>query len=186
MAEEDGGGAVPLGGGVQRGVAGVPGGGLGTALAAHLDGHRVDRVQSEGAHPQDDLGGADVGAALEAVVDGDAAGPYAQPGRFEGQCGGEGHGVGAAGARDEHQGGPVRRRGRQRRPGGPRGAHGDRLLRGGRGGRGVRGVVVQYVVKYAADRHAYRGDRWMGTHVRFQSSAGGSGAVYGFFVTQSA
>lgn len=30
-------------------------------------------------------------------------------------------------------------------------------------------VFFQYVVEYAADRQAYRGDRWVRTHVRFTS-----------------
>ncbi len=44
------------------------------------------------------------------------------------------------------------------------------------------------VVEDAADREAYRGDRWMGTHVRFPSviRGGASGGELGgasFFVT---
>ena len=102
----------------------------------------------------DDLGGAQVGAGLQTVVDGDAAGADAELGGLEGEGGGERHGVGAAGARDEHE-----RRGRLlvRRPAG------EAVLAQGRR------VVGEDVVEYAADRQAYRRDRRMGTHVRFPS-----------------
>ncbi len=153
MAEQDGGGAVPGGAGVEGGVTGVPGCCLGAALAAHGHTGGLDGVQAQLAQAQDDLVGAQVGAGLEAVVDGDAAGPDAQLGGFEGEGGGEGHGVGAAGACDEHE-----RRGRA-------------LVRGVPGGAGgLEGLVVgEDVVEYAADRQAYRRDRRMGTHVRFPS-----------------
>ncbi|CAM5391629.1 hypothetical protein SGLAM104S_00550 [Streptomyces glaucescens] len=160
MAEQDGGGAVAFGGGVQRGVPGVPGSGFGAALAAYRDGGGLDRVEAEFAQAQADLRGAQVGAGLEAVVDGDAARADAELGRLEGEGGGEGHAVGAAGAGDEDE-----RRGRGRlaaRPGW--GAWGKRGL-------GLLGeaVVGEDVVEDAADRQAYRRDRRMGTHVRFPS-----------------
>ncbi len=149
VAEQDGGGAVALGGGVQGGVAGVPGGGFRTAVAADGDGDRLDGVQTEFAQPGGDLGGAQVGARLEAVVDGHAAGGAGRPGGFEGEGGGERHGVGAAGAghEDERGGGPLV----------------------GRGPAGRSAVFGEDVVEDAADRQAYRRDRRMGTHVRFPS-----------------
>ncbi|BFO14093.1 hypothetical protein SHKM778_04810 [Streptomyces sp. KM77-8] len=73
MAEEDGGRAVPFGGGVQSGVACVAGGGLGAAVAADGDGDGLGGVEAEFAQPGDDVGGAQVRAGLEAVVDGDAS-----------------------------------------------------------------------------------------------------------------
>lgn len=85
---------------------------------------------------------AGVGAVLESVVDGDAAGAHGELAGLEGEGGGERHGVGAAGAGDEHEGGVL----------------------------GVRGGVLgENVVEYAADRQAYRRDRRMGTHVRCPS-----------------
>ncbi len=156
---------MALGGGVEGGVAGVPGGGLGAArpaaaapvrgavrhpcLAADGDGDRLDGVQAEFAQPGGDLGGAQVGARLEAVVDGDAAGAQTGAGGFEGEGGGERHGVGAAGAGHEHE-----------RGGGP-------LV--GREAAGRPAVFGEDVVQDAADRQAYRRDRRMGTHVRFPS-----------------
>ncbi len=103
VAEQDGGGAVAGRGGVQGGVACVAGGGFGAARAADADGDGLDGVQPQFAQAQDDLFGAQVGAVLQAVVDGDAAGPDAEPGGFEGEGGGERHGVGAAGAGHEHE-----------------------------------------------------------------------------------
>ncbi|GAA2584804.1 hypothetical protein Stube_28200 [Streptomyces tubercidicus] len=93
------------------------------------------------------------------MVDGDATGADPQLGGLEGEGGGERHGIGAAGARDEHERGlvPV-----------------------------LRAVVGEHVVEYAADRQAYRGDRWMGTHVRFQSFSWGASGRGRHFVTQSA
>ncbi len=151
MAEQDGGGAVAFGRGVECGVAGVAGGGFGPAGAADGDGDGVDRIEAEFAQAQDDFGGAHVGAGLEAVVDGDAAGSDAELGGLEGEGGGQGHGVGAAGAchEDERWG---------------------RLVRGGmRKCRGGAVVLGEEVVEDAADRQAYRRDRRMGTHVRFPS-----------------
>ena len=120
VAEQHGGGAEPVGGLVQGPVAGVAGGGLGSAFAADAHGDGLDRVEAERGQAGDDLGGAQVGAGLEAVVDGDAAGPDAELGGLEGEGGGERHGVGAAGAGDEDErrgpagGGPgVRGRGRE-------------------------------------------------------------------------
>ncbi len=155
MAEQDGGGPVPGGGGVQRGVARVAGGGFGPAFAADGHGGGLDGVQAEFAQAQDDLFGAQVGAALQAVVDGDAAGPDAEAGGLEGEGGGERHGVGAAGAGHQHE-----RLGR---------ALGQALggRRGGYAGRGVQ--FGEDVVEDAADRQAYRRDRRMGTHVRCPS-----------------
>lgn len=149
MAEQDGGGAVALGGGVEGGVAGVPGGGLGTSVAADGDGDRLDGVEAEFAQPGGDLDGARAGARLEAVVDGDAAGAQTGAGGFEGEGGGERHGVGAAGAGHEHERG------------------GGALV--GREAAGRPAVFGEDVVQDAADRQAYRRDRRMGTHVRFPS-----------------
>lgn len=104
MAEQDGGGAVAFGGGVQRGVAGVAGGGLGAALASDVHGDGLDGVEVHGGEPGDDLGGAETGSRLEVVVDGDAAGPDGEFAGLERERGGERHGVGAAGAGDEHEG----------------------------------------------------------------------------------
>lgn len=88
---------------VEGGVAGVTGGGLGAAFAADGDGDGLDGVEAEPAQAQGDFLGAQVGAGLEAVVDGDTAGADAELGGLEGEGGGEGHGVGAAGAGDEHE-----------------------------------------------------------------------------------
>lgn len=169
MAEEDGEGAVAFGGRVEGGVAGVTGGRLGSAFAADGHGGGLDRVEAEFTQPQDDLVGAQVGAGLQAVVDGDAAGAEAELGGFEGEGRGEGHGVGATGARHEHE--------RRLRA----------LVRGVVKGAGVAGrtalgrtalgrttgsrtaVLGEDVVEDAADRQAYRRDRRMGTHVRFPS-----------------
>ncbi|MDH6451917.1 hypothetical protein M2155_004325 [Streptomyces sp. SAI-119] len=148
VAEQDGERAMAFGRGVEGGVAGVARGGFGSAFAADGHGGGLDGVQAEFAQPEDDFLGAQVGAGLEAVVDGDPAGAQAEFGGLEGEGGGEGHGVGAAGAGDEHE----RRR---------RGLVGTVL------GSGV--VVVEDVVEDAADRQAYRRDRRMGTHVRFPS-----------------
>ena len=157
VAEQHGGGAEAVGGGVQGAVAGVAGGGLGAAVPADAHGDGLDRVEAECGQAEDDLGGAQVGAGLQTVVDGDAAGADAEFGGFEGEGGGERHGVGAAGAGDEDE-----RRGRLpcEVPGEAEGADGD--VRGGR-------EVGEDVVEYAADRQAYRRDRRMGTHVRFPS-----------------
>lgn len=159
MAEQDGGGAVAGGGGVQRGVAGVAGGGFRAARAADRHGGGLHGVEAQLAQAQDDLFGAQVGAALQAVVDGDTAGADAEPGGLEGEGGGERHGVGTAGAGHEHE--------RCRR------GSGRALGRGLDGRRGVdAGRSVQFgedVVEDAADRQAYRRDRRMGTHVRCPS-----------------
>ncbi len=111
-----------------------------------------DRVETEFTQALDDFRGAQVGAGLETVVDGHAAGSDAELGGLEGEGGGEGHGVGAAGARHEHE-----RRGRL-------------LVREGVRDRGGGAVVFgEEVVEDAAYRQAYRRDRRMGTHVRFPS-----------------
>ncbi len=145
VAEEDRGGAVALGDGVQRGVAGVAGGGLGAARPAAVDPHGLDGIEVEGRETAHDLGGTEVGARLEAVVDGDPAGPDPEAGGLEGEGGGEGHGVGTAGARDEHE---------------------RRLAGGGGGGGRSQG---EDVVENAADRQAYRRDRGVWTHVRMSN-----------------
>ncbi len=103
MAEEDGDGAVAYGRVVEGGVAGVARCGLGSAGAADGHGEGLGRVEAELAQAQDDFFGAQVGAGLEAVVDGDAAGADAEFGGFEREGGSEGHGVGAAGACHEHE-----------------------------------------------------------------------------------
>lgn len=103
VAEQDRGGAVAFDGGVQGGVAGVAGGGLGPAVAAHGDGDGLGRGEPQLGEAQHDLVGAQVGAGLQTVVDGDAAGTDAEFGGFEGEGGGERHRVGATGARDEHE-----------------------------------------------------------------------------------
>src|SRR5690606_36077520 len=146
--EQDGGGAVPFRGGVEGGVARVAGGRLGPAVAADPHGGGLGRVEAEFAHPEHDLGGPPVGARLESVVDGDPARADAEAGGFEGEGGGERHGVGAAGAGHEDERG------------------GGALVPGPAGGAAVFG---QDVVQDAADRQAYRRDRRMGTHVRFPS-----------------
>lgn len=159
MAEQDGGGAVAGGGFVQRGVAGVAGGGLRSSLAADGHGGGLHGVEAQFAQAQDDFFGAQVGAVLQAVVDGDAAGADAEPGCLEGEGGGERHGVGAAGARHEDE-----------RGGGESGRALGRASGGRRGGDA--GRCVQFgedVVEDAADRQAYRRDRRMGTHVRCPS-----------------
>lgn len=154
MAEQDRGGAVAQGRGVEGGVPGVASGGFGSPFAADGHGDGVDRVEAELAQPQSDFLGSQVGAGLQAVVDGDTAGADAELGCLEREGGGEGHGVGAAGARHEHERrGPALVRGLLDEPGGP----GGRLL------------VVEEVVQDVADRQAYRRDRRMGTHVRFPS-----------------
>ncbi len=167
MAEQHGGGAVAFGGGVQGRVAGVTGRGLGPALVAdtHRDG--LDRVEVHGGEAADDFGGAGVGAALEAVVDGDATGPDGEFAGLEGEGGGERHGIGAAGTRDQYQGGigPFGERGAPpARPG-----LGELGVRGAPGTFGLIGEFGDDVVEYAADRQAYRRDRRMGTHVRCPS-----------------
>ena len=159
VAEQDRGGAVALGRGVEGGVAGVAGRGLWPGAAPDPYGDGFDGIEPQGGEPRGDLGGAEIGAVLETVVDSDAAGSDGELGGLEGEGGGEGHGVGAAGACHEHE-----RRGRA-------------LVRGRRGGLGGvgglalgRGVLfVEDVVEDAADRQAYRRDRRMGTHVRFPS-----------------
>src|SRR3954468_16221237 len=104
VAEQDGGGAVTFGRGGEGGVAGgAARGGLGTAFAADGHGGGLDGIQAEFAQPEDDFLGAQVGAGLEAVVDGDAAGADAELGSLEGEGGGEAHGVGTAGAGHEHE-----------------------------------------------------------------------------------
>lgn len=103
MAEQDGDRAVPLGGRVQGRVAGIPGGGLGAALAADPDGDRLDRVEAELAQPVGDLVGPLGGARLEAVVDGDGADPQTDLGGLEGGGDGERHGVRAAADGDQDQ-----------------------------------------------------------------------------------
>ncbi|GAA3090931.1 hypothetical protein GCM10020254_39870 [Streptomyces goshikiensis] len=80
MAEQYGGGSEPVGGLVEGAVAGVARGGLGAALTADAHGDGLHRVEAECGHAGDDLGGAQVRAGLEAVVDGDAAGPDAELG----------------------------------------------------------------------------------------------------------
>lgn len=169
MAEQDGGGAVAFGRRVQCGVAGVAGGGLGPAVVAdpHRDG--LDRVEVHGGEAVDDLGGPGVGAVLEAVVDGDAAGPDGEFAGLEGEGGGERHGIGATGACHQHQG--IGSFGKCGAP--PAGAgFGELGVRGASGVRssfGLFGEVGDDVVEYAADRQAYRRDRRMGTHVRCPS-----------------
>ncbi len=148
VAEQDGDGAVPGGRVVEGGVAGVAGGGLGSARTADGHGDGLDRFEAEFAHAQDDFLGAQVGAGLQTVVDGDATGADAEFGGFEGEGGGEGHGVGAAGACHEHErgGGSLVRgsaRGLLRGCAGELGRQfGRRAVRGrcgaGRGGRGQR------------------------------------------------
>lgn len=129
-----------------------------------MHGDGLDRVEPHLGEAGDDLVGAEPGAGLEIVVDGDAAGADGKLARLEGEGGGEGHGVGATGARDEHQRGvrPFRkRRTPPARPG-----------FGELGASGLFGVTVVFgddVVEYAADRQAYRRDRRMGTHVRCPS-----------------
>lgn len=94
-------------------------------------------------------------------------GPDVEFAGFEGEGGGECHGIGAAGACHQHQGGI-----------GAFGECGALSARAGFGKLGVRGapgvlgapgVFGEYVVEYAADRQAYRRDRRMGTHVRCPS-----------------
>ncbi|GAA3298786.1 hypothetical protein GCM10020295_35250 [Streptomyces cinereospinus] len=80
MAEQDGGRPVAYGGGVQGGVAGVPGGGFGAVAPADAHGGGLHRVQAQLAQPQHDLLGAQVGAGLQAVVDSDAARADAESG----------------------------------------------------------------------------------------------------------
>jgi hypothetical protein len=194
VAEEDRGGAMTFGGGVQGGVPGVARGGLGASVTADGDGDRLGRGEPQLGEAQHDFVGAQLGAGLQTVVDGDATGADAEFGGFEGEGGGECHGVGAAGAGDEHE----RRRGDVLAGTGP-GARAGLVVRGARGsgdaaprsgggdafrvGRaGARGTACgrapgvvggrllgQDVVEYAADRQAYRRDRRMGTHVRFPS-----------------
>ncbi len=94
---------MALGDGVQGGVPRVAGGGLGAALTADGDGDRLDRGEAEFGQTQDDLVGAEVGAGLETMVDGDPTGAQTEFGCFEGEGGGERHGVGAARARDEDE-----------------------------------------------------------------------------------
>ncbi|GHI15696.1 hypothetical protein Scinn_51590 [Streptomyces virginiae] len=168
-AEQHGGGAEAVGGLVQGAVAGIAGGGLGSAVTADTHGDGLHRVEAERGHADDDLGGALVGAVLQAVVDGDAAGPDAEFGGLEGEGRGEGHGVGAAGAGDEHEW---------------RGARAGARVGAGEGsgrGPGAVGELGEDVVEYAADRQAYRRDRRMGTHVRCPSMEfgclGGFGVV---------
>lgn len=157
MPEEDGGGAAALGHRVQRGVPGIPRGSLGPAGPADGHGDRFDGVEPEAAEPGDDFGGPEFRAVLESVVDGDAARADGEFTGLEGQGGGERHGVGATGARDQHQRlGPS-----------VRGASGVRT--GEVRACGLFGLFVQYVVEYAANRQAYRCDRRMGTHVRCPS-----------------
>jgi hypothetical protein len=85
------------------------------------------------------------------VVDRHASCAEAEPGGFEGEGGGERHGVGAAGTGDEDE-------------------------RGLAGASGVAGFVTddclftEDVVKCAANRQTYCSDRGVGTHVRFTSS----------------
>lgn len=135
---------MALGGGVQGGVPGVTGGGLGAAVAAHGHGEGLDGRHAQLDEASDHVVGAQIGAGLQTVVHGDATGADAEFGGFEGEGGGERHGVGAAGAGD----------------------HDERAERGLAWGTGV---VDEDVVEYAADRQAYRRDRRMGTHVRFPS-----------------
>ncbi|MBW8701789.1 hypothetical protein MBT84_19470 [Streptomyces sp. MBT84] len=153
VSEKDRGGAVALGRGVEGGVARVPGGCFGAAVAAHAHGDGLDRGQSELAHAQGDFLRAQVGAGLQTVVDRDAAGADAEFGRLEGQGGGERHGIGATRARHEHE-----RRERTLVDPSP----------GVLGGR-----LGEDVVEDAAHRQAYRRDRRMGTHVRFPSEVFG-------------
>ena len=104
MAEQDEGGAVAVGGVVQRGVPGGAGGRL-RAVAARgdLDGDDVDRVEAERAQGPGGAGGHLRRAGLEPVVDDDGAGT--QPGgrRLDGRRRRERQGVGAPAARDEHE-----------------------------------------------------------------------------------
>ncbi|CAM5710979.1 hypothetical protein SCALM49S_10072 [Streptomyces californicus] len=76
---------MAFGGGVQGGVPGVAGGGFGAALASDVHGDGLDGVEVHGGEPGDDLGGAEGGALLEVVVDGDAAGPDAELAGLEGE-----------------------------------------------------------------------------------------------------
>lgn len=103
MPEQHGGGAGAFRGGVEGRVPGVAGGGLRAALAAHGDRDGVHRVESETAQPVGHVDGAGRRAVLQAVVDGDAAGPDAELGRFEGEGGGEGHRIGSAAAGGQHE-----------------------------------------------------------------------------------
>lgn len=87
---------MSLCGGVQGGVPGVAGGGLGAAFAAHGHGEGLDGGHTELDEAGDDVVGAQIGAGLQTVVHGDATGADAEFGGFEGEGGGERHGVGAA------------------------------------------------------------------------------------------
>lgn len=130
MAEEHGGSAVAFGRVVQRRIARVAGRGLGSAFAAHVDGDGLDGIETQRAEAGGDFGRAEVGAVLEAVVDGDATGPDGELACLEGERGGEGHRVGAAGAGHEHEG-------LVDGQGGPAGQVGP----GGRGGRMAQGAL---------------------------------------------
>lgn len=182
VAEQDRGGAEALGGGVQGGVPGVAGGGLGPAVAADGDDDGLGRGQPQLGEAQHDFVGAQVGAGLQTVVDGDATGADAEFGGFEGEGGGERHGVGAAGACDEHERRrplPVRGLGRGGCRCATRTGCGHAFRVGGGRARGTDAgrapgvgdgrVLGEDVVEYAANRQAYRRDRRMGTHVRFPS-----------------
>jgi hypothetical protein len=176
VGEEDRGGAVALRDGVERRVPRVARGGLGSAVPADGDRDRLDGAELHRREAGDDFGGTDVGPGLEAVVDGDAAGPDTELGRFEGEGGGEAHRIGSAGAGDQNEGAVgsegAEAAGRAGRPGvggRARADTGGEGTRGGLGERRMRCVVGEDVVENAADRQAYRRDRRMGTHVRCPS-----------------
>ncbi len=150
-------------------------------VPAHPDAEGVHRVQAERAQPAGHLDRAGGGALLEAVVDGDRAGPEADPGGLEGGGGGQGHGVGPAAAGHQDERGV-------RCGAGPGGAAlgvlgvdvadgvEDRPGVGGRGaglgaGRRVGGVAAEGVgnlggdvVQHPAYCQAYRGHCGMRTH----------------------
>lgn len=175
VAKKHGGGTVTFRDRVERRVAGISGGRLRATGPSYGNGLGFHRIKAEGGQPVDDFSCSRGGAGLKAVIDGDSPGAHAKTGRFEGQGGGEGHGVRSARAR--HQDGGAGGRALAGRKGG--------LNTGGSRGQGIDGsraaarrVCVDDIVQNAANRQAYRGDRGVGTHIRITSfSVGNEGSV---------
>ena len=88
---------------VEGPVPGGPRGGLRAAGAAHGDRDDVRRREAQAGELRRHPGRLPRRPGLQLVIHGDAAGPQPLPRRDEGQRGGQGQRVGAAGARGEHE-----------------------------------------------------------------------------------
>ena len=106
VSEQDRGGAVLGGGLVERAVPGRPGRGLRAGRRGsrrHRNRGAADRDEAELAQQRRHVRGALAGTRLQPVVNGDTAGPQAQPRCHESRRRGQRERVGATGTSDEHQ-----------------------------------------------------------------------------------